>query len=378
MLATDWYLPGTKAGGPVRSVYSIVNLLKNNFDFYIVTTNCDLGSNKPYPNIKPNELFNADGINYYYFSKEALTKSSLQLLINNVSPQLIHLNSFWSYYFSITFVNLKNSQKINCPILLSPRGMLHGGALRIKPVKKKIYLLLSKIQNKYSKIIFHATNHIEQAKILHYFPNNKIFIAPNVSLLQNTTNKSVKQKNHLNLFYLSRVSKIKNLHFALEILSKLPPEITVEYTIYGNIEDAAYWNKCNTVIKNLQKNIIVTQANELNFSKINEALTTHNYLFLPTKNENFGHSIVEALNCGCPAIISDQTPWTDINNSNCGAAIDLNNSNFFIKKLIEYAAYNQSEFNTQSENAVNYILKKINLEQVKQTYIDLYINASQN
>ena len=30
---------------------------------------------------------------------------------------------------------------------------------------------------------------------------------------------------------------------------------------------------------------------------------------LPTGGENFGHAIFEALSCGVPVLISDQTPW---------------------------------------------------------------------
>ena len=40
-----------------------------------------------------------------------------------------------------------------------------------------------------------------------------------------------------------------------------------------------------------------------------EALGRSDLFLLPTGGENFGHAIFEALACGVPALISDQTPW---------------------------------------------------------------------
>ena len=44
------------------------------------------------------------------------------------------------------------------------------------------------------------------------------------------------------------------------------------------------------------------------------------FLF-PTRGENFGHAIAEALSVGCPVAISQNTIWTEfINENNCGYA----------------------------------------------------------
>ena len=36
LVAIDWYLPGYKAGGPIRSCASIINCLKDDFDFAVL------------------------------------------------------------------------------------------------------------------------------------------------------------------------------------------------------------------------------------------------------------------------------------------------------------------------------------------------------
>ena len=37
LILTDWYLPGTNAGGPVRSIANMIAHLKNEFLFKIIT-----------------------------------------------------------------------------------------------------------------------------------------------------------------------------------------------------------------------------------------------------------------------------------------------------------------------------------------------------
>ena len=45
------YLPGYKAGGPIRSVANLIDALGNDFEFHVVTSDRDLGEEKPYDNI---------------------------------------------------------------------------------------------------------------------------------------------------------------------------------------------------------------------------------------------------------------------------------------------------------------------------------------
>lgn len=374
----DWYLPGTKAGGPVRSVYSLVNLLKDEFDFYIITTNFDLGSSTPYKDIKANELFLQDQIHYYYFSKENLNSKNMLSLIKEIKPQLIYLNSFWSFWFSINLVKLKQKNLLSVPVLLAPRGMLSKGAMSLKSLKKNLFLLLAKILRRYNNIPFHATNEQEANDIRKQFSSAKVLIAPNVNSSSLIENKTVKAKNHLKLFFLSRIAEVKNLHYALEILKAVPSEITVEYDIYGNLEDTDYWKKCEEIISQLPKNVSVRQKGELKFNEVQSVICNYHVLFLPTLNENFGHSIVESLLCGCPAIISDQTPWNDLEKHNAGFAISLNNTKDFVQAILHFANMNQQEFLQASKAANNYIREKIDLEKIKQHYKTLFYDAIQN
>jgi glycosyltransferase involved in cell wall biosynthesis len=371
-LLIDWYLPGTRAGGPVRSVYSLLNLLKNDFDFYVITINTDLGTSKPYDNVKPNELLEQENVHYYYFSSERLNKNNLLSLLNKVTPDIIYTNSFWSFPFSIQVVRAASAQVLKVPVILAPRGMLGKGALGLKALKKKIFINLAKIFGWYDRVTFHATQLQEERDILDIFPAARIIKAPNINATAPTKNSSVKSAGHLDLFFLSRISVVKNLHFALEVLRLIPSSVTIKYDIYGNTEDGDYWTKCEEIIAQLPRHITVSLKGEIPFDKVPQVISKYNVLFLPTLNENYGHSIVESLLCGCPVVISDQTPWNDLENHNAGFALPLTNANKFAECLHLLAMEDLQQFKARSDAAINYISEKIDLKVTVQLYKNLF------
>lgn len=368
----DWYLPGTNAGGPVRSVYSLIHLLKNEFDFYVITTNCDLGKNEPYRDVNSNVLLAEDGINYFYFSKERISESNISGLLNTITPQLVYLNSFWSYPFSISLVRLKNSGHLNYPLLLAPRGMLGRGAMGLKSFKKNAFLVLARLMGWYRAVYFHATNVQEKSDILKQFKQAKVFEAPNVNTSPVSTNTSLKQKNRLRLFYLSRIDRVKNLHFGLQVLSLVPAQYTIEYDIFGNLENKAYWDQCQEIIARLPHHIKVTYKGELPFHRISETISGYEALLMPTLNENFGHSIVESLLAGCPVIISDQTPWNDVAQHGAGFAISLGRPDKFAEAIIELARLDSEAFDNCSKMAITYISGKINPGKTAVEYKEMF------
>lgn len=371
-------MPGTKAGGPVRSIFSLVSLIKNHFDIYIFTSNCDLGNNEEYKDVKPDTLFENEGVNYYYFSKNNLNVDSILEQVNKINPSLIYLNSFWSYNFSIGIVKAKNSGLISAPILLAPRGMLGKGAMGLKSFKKIVFITLAQIFNSYSKITFHATNRQEEKDILKRFKNAKIQTASNLNSGIALSIHKVKEEKKLKLFYLSRIARIKNLHFALEVLKDIPEEISIEYDIYGNNEDKEYWDECKSIIQSLPENIKVNYKGELQFNRVQETIAAYHALFLPTLNENFGHSIVESFLSGCLVVISDQTPWTNLEKEKIGFALPLENKKNFVNALIDMAKLNNADYALKSKQAISYISHKLNIQKNIEEYKNLFNGTIKN
>lgn len=357
----DWYLPGNKAGGPVKSVYSMLNILRDEFNFFVITTNSDLGALEPYKGIPANKWLKHNGIPVYYFSKEKLKSKQILNVIQEVDPDIVYLNSFWSYNFALLPLRFKKTGKLKADVILAPRGMLGKGAMSIKPLKKKLFLSLIKAINLHSKTVFHATTPDEEKEIRKVLKKAEVRVAPNVNSTQLIEQRvTQKQEGELKLFYLSRVARVKNLHFALEVLSKLEIKGNIVYDIYGSVEDKAYWKECEAIIKRMPENISVQYKGDLSFEQVQSVIENYHFLFLPTLNENFGHSIYETLMSACPVVISDTTPWNDINQLGCGFALPLKDSQSFRNVISKILCFDNNQYQYMSQNCLTFMKEKIN------------------
>lgn len=378
LILIDWFLPGNKAGGPVKSVYSLVKSLQHEVDFYIITMNTDINSTKTY-SVQPNEWTTYEQIPVFYFSKDRFSASALISQIRTINPDLIYLNSLWSYRFSILPLILKKLGILRVPVLLAPRGMLEYGAMHTKSLKKNITLFILKTLGIYKNIFFHATGKEEKQSIEKYCPKNPVVLVSNLSYIPNIPISFIeKKKHHLKLFFLSRISPIKNLEFAIESLMHLNiPNSLIEYDIYGNAEDKTYFQQCRNRINQLPENIHVTYKGPIEFDAVTNIIIQYHFLFLPTKNENFGHAIVETLSCGRPVLISNCTPWNAVNAHNCGYALPLHKK-LFAETLQTMLEMDNTTFQIMCTNAKTFIQQTLNTETTQQAYLNLFRYAISN
>ena len=301
--------------------------MKEDFNFKILTTDTDLGESSPYKGVIPSGWTKReDASEVYYLSKSNLSKEKIAEVINATPHDLVYLNSFYSKWFSIVPLQLKKKGIITSPVVLAPRGMLSEGALALKKFKKRSFIQLSKITGLHKQITWHATYEKEIEEIRNVFGKDaKIKLCPNFSKPIKTS-AEIRQKTsgNLKLFFLSRISRVKNLHIALKALQNLSADLTfapgesIIYDIYGALEDGNYKEECLEIINKLPAGIKAEFKDELNNDRVGEIISGYHFLFLPTSNENFGHSIFEALQAGCPVIISNKTPWKNLEMLNCG------------------------------------------------------------
>src|SRR5512133_515646 len=72
LLFIDWFSPGYRAGGPTRSIVNLVAVLKENFDFWIITRNTDYCDPSPYPGIQSDTWIEQDGYHIRYLSSPSM------------------------------------------------------------------------------------------------------------------------------------------------------------------------------------------------------------------------------------------------------------------------------------------------------------------
>ncbi|EPZ59913.1 glycosyl transferases group 1 family protein [[Clostridium] sordellii ATCC 9714] len=101
-------------------------------------------------------------------------------------------------------------------------------------------------------------------------------------------------------------------------------------------------------------------------------LKQHHVFLFPTFGENYGHVIQEALSAGCPVILSDQTPWQDLEKNGAGYVFPIDDDEKFVLALEKYAYMGDIEFKSHVDKALNYIITN-NKDKVKNTgYRDIF------
>jgi glycosyltransferase involved in cell wall biosynthesis len=337
LIITDSYYPGYKAGGPIRSLIGIIDKLGDEFQFKVLTADRDFGDNVAYTGIKVNEWNKVGKTEVIYINSKRCSLSHLKYILCSTECDVIYLNSYFSYNFTIKpLILMKFGQISHSSVVISPRGEFSIGALKIKKIKKRTFIYLAKLIGLYRGVTWHASSYLEENDIRKLFGNDvPVVIAPNISPLINPTENVIinknKQKGFLKIIFLSRISRKKNLDGALNMLFGLKGHI--QFNIYGPIEDKIYWTKCKEIIKNLPKNIEVCHYNGITHDQVTNVFKKHDLFFLPTHGENFGHVILEALCSGCPVLISDQTPWIDLEKVGVGWHLPLTRPDLFTKEL---------------------------------------------
>lgn len=377
LICIDWYEPGFKAGGPIRSVANIVNALKDEVEFYVLTSAYDLGETEPYPNVLTNEWFDHDGIFLKYLDRELMNKGSIRRNILEINPDMLYLNSLFSKVFTLFPLMVGRSKGI--PVVIAPRGMLGEGALEIKKGKKKTFLIVSKIIGLYKKVTWHASTVEEEKEILQNMGRKtRIKIAQNIPLGQKLKLDSIlnqKKTNTVRFVFVSRIAVKKNLHLAVLAVKQLKSKYPISFHVYGNIEDQEYYDSFSNEFGEFD-NISVQYKGVINPTDLPEMYANADFLVLPTKHENYGHAIVEAWANACPVIISRNTPWKNLFVQNLGWDVDLKNFDNLVKAMQEAVDLDFTSYIAQCTASYNYFKDVISDEEVIMANRNLFLDEN--
>lgn len=346
------YLPGYKDGGPVRSIKNLVDYLGDEYNFKILTCDRDHGDERAYPNIKINEWNKVGKAKVYYVPPKGFKLSLIKKLSKEVD--LIYCCGCFNDY-AINTLLLKRVNMIKVPVIVAAMGLFSPMEFRLKYVKKKLFITLFNLTGMFKKIYWSATSEMEVEEIKQQVrAKDNFFIAED--LPRKIEEKQIikeKEAGKLKLVWISRIAPKKNLKGAIHILQKVKGDI--EFTIYGPKHVQEYWDECQDELKKLPSNIKWSWEGNVESENVVDTLKQHHVFLFATFGENYGHVIQEALSAGCPVILSDQTPWKDLNRNNAGFVIKLNDNKKFIESIEYYTKLNNEEYNEISNKTLKYI-----------------------
>lgn len=339
-----YFLPGFKGGGPIRSLKNLSDWLDGDFEVYVLTRNHDLGDHKPYSNKQAGRWYQEGHTRVQYLSGWLRRPWQIRHAIEDVQPHLLYCQSFFDPVMTFLPLLLRRLHFISrrLPVLVAPRGEFSPGAIGLKRARKRIFIRVARWLGTYADVAWHATGEDEAQLIQNLLGHqDRIYCAPNLpprfDLMEPRTR--VKIPGRLHLAWLSRISPKKNLLGALDVLCRVKRQVSLD--IFGTIEDETYWDRCMTVMRRLPKNVAVNFRGALEPHSVVATLKEYDGFLFLTLGENFGHVILEALTAGCPIIVSDQTPWTNLEARQCGVDLPLDRPTdiaTFIDRLADMGA----------------------------------------
>ena len=346
LLLAGRYLPGYKAGGALRGIANLVASLGAEFEFLLLAYDRDLGESEPYNKVSYDDWMSVDNAQIRHIKPGPSANREIKRAISQTPHDLLYINSLFDPVFGFSMIEASQA-----PVLLAPHGQLNFGALSQKSFKKKAFLAYLRSFGKLRRVVWHSTDETETEDILREFPGTRrtdIELCPYLLPLapKSMPPRPPKAAGELRVCFVSRISPKKNLLFAIQSLASVVGNVT--FSIYGPVEDQAYWTECQ---KAIPRGKTVQLEGPVPHSNVHDVLSGEHLFYLPTFGENFGYAIYEALCAGCPALISDQTPWRDLPQKEAGWDLPLSSPEAFIQVIQDCLNMDQTSYTELSTSA---------------------------
>jgi len=367
-ICIDWFHPAYKAGGPVQSIANLVGQYGGgHLQIKIFCSNKDLDGSVN-SGVAFDEWVQYNGYTQVWYAA-GKSVAGFKRAATQFKADVIFVIGIYSWYFNLVPLLFGKA-----PVkIISARGMLHPGALSQKSFKKKIYLTIWKLAGIQQRYFFHATDTAEKGFIQQNFGEQaKVFIAGNIPRVFGFQPAVNKKAGELRLVSIALISPMKNIALVLDALQHCKHEIG--YAVYGPVKEKVYWQQCQAKIKLLPPNIKVTYHGDLMPTEIENTLSTHEVFILPSKSENFGHAIAEALSAGKPVITSHLTPFNELEQNRAGKNIAVENLDELTAAIDWFAAMDANEFAEFNKGANEYASRRMDLEVLEGEYDAMFLS----
>lgn len=380
LMLSPYFPPAEQGGGSVQAVLNLTHHLHDDFEFVIATRNHDLRSSRAFDVAVQHAARQASGLDIHYLSGGPSGAHQLHLLLRQ-RFDLIYLHSLMALDLGLWPLLCRRwFGASRCPVLVAPRGELMPGALAQRAKAKRIYLALLRALGLLRDVQFHATGDDEAQAIQLALSSSceSVHVAadpPPARLPEPVPHDVPRRPGPLRVLFLSRIDPVKNLAFALQVLAGMNCDI--EFDIAGPVGNERVWAHCQASMRALPSHIRARHLGAVAHAEVASLLAAHDVFFLPTLGENHGYVIAEALAAGCPVLISDRTPWRDLQSAGVGADLPLDDVQAFQRVLATHAAMPDDDRRAQRMRCRAYAQQRLSADTSVATMRALLVRLTQ-
>ena len=330
-LVSSSFYPATFYGGPISATWDLSKkLTKKGIEVYVSTTNAN-GSKKL--DVERNKYLEKE-VNVFvkYYNEQIINKFSLSFIFGIWSDikqsDVVYIQYLFHYtvLFSLLFSVIQHKKIIICP-----RGSFSEFTLSNKlTFVKKLWLSLF-LKPFANEIVWQASSYLEEFDIKKKFPDSTVNIINDgvdfpsfqvyqkiskIELVNRCSNSSITKVSNL-FFSMGRVHKIKGFDMLIDAFNLFLQEDKDAKLIIAGGDDGMGEQLNNQInILNIENSVFLIGA--IDFVEKKMLLNNCDYFTLASEFESFGIVVAEALSCGLPVVVSNKTPWRDIEINNCG------------------------------------------------------------
>lgn len=292
-----------------------------------------------------------------------VSRNFKQFLVENISRyDIVHVNMIWLW---TTHDAVHVAKKHGMPVVLSLHGMLYSQALQVSRWKKQLALPLFQRNDLRCADVLHATSMAELKSIRDFGLSQPVVVLPNGIEIDAMppVRQQVNKVRHFG--FIGRINRIKNIDTLLGAWAALGDKTSMcKLSIIGS-DDEVYENELRQFVNDKHLGNVVF-AGFLSGERLTRAIRELDYLVLPSKSENFGMVVIEALANGIPVIASTGTPWEELNLHRCGWWVDCTTGTLAktLAKAIDLQEADRIEMGRNGQLLVerNYTIREIALK----------------
>jgi len=307
-------------GGPSTSVVSMCRALADcGVDVTLVTTDADGSGRLPVVLGRESDW---RGVKTFFFERqwtESLKYSAplARWLNERVADfDLLHIHGVLSH---APLAAARACQRAQVPYVVRPLGTLDPWSLAQKALKKRLLMSVAGVGMLRGAAAIHCTSDEERRAVegeLRVTSAVTIPLGVEVEFL--TAAQVSGAERDANVLVVSRLHPVKNLEAFIEAFADALAAETVAVggrrwtlTIAGS-GDAEYERRLRRVVCDRKLERHVSFAGWVDRQQKLELMRTASMFALPSLHENFGVSLVEALACGLPALVTRQVHLSEI------------------------------------------------------------------
>ena len=253
-----------------------------------------------------------------------------KLLAAAQNADIVHNHGLWM------FPNLyarQAAQRAGKPLVISPRGMLEQWSLGRSRAKKFLAWHAFEKENLRAAKMFHATSTAELESLRRLGLSQPVAVIPNgVELpdLAAVPSRAVLENRFPELvgkqwlLFLSRLHPKKGVNELLRVWQKLAPQFPGWHLVLVGPDLDGHGEQLRRTAQALNLGKQATFTGRLEGAEKSAALGNAELFVLPTRSENFGLAIAEALAHRVPVLTTTGAPWRELLTERCGWWIEPN------------------------------------------------------